>query len=598
MNSIVFSKTSNIFLNSGIIALNYYLDICKNKSDKIYDYTHKLTEDELKIECKELFPLLKEVYYVMGKELYDTSGKNAKEKEEKHYFKKEPFKASRMAKMKTYGIAALITNDQQPISKNKNDADKFIEIFKEEPDFAKKIAETYLKDGKKLKGFDILNSGKVIRNNDQKSGDSKIYLNEPYIKITRLDDFDKRYFERGDKKCYLTGESFKKLVEVKSTSPFLSGSGLKIFDSYLKETSRKISWKAMYLSRFSPKLGLYSYTKGLDSLMCYYFDSDNLINLNEIFHQNLSFYKDERELINNSYESNFKLYNFSEQNEILFMLIYTFYKQFFIECELQTSKSKKYSLMGDSDLEDLPPVSLITFKADKFASTMRPNSFETFNHFRYIIGLISFFEKNELNIQQVLSSLKFLKKSQNEAKNKYRLERQIRNKILGNILSRKSISSELSNLFYKCYSQLIARDSIKHKYKQFHQLMKLAKLYEPIINFGGNLDMNKEIQEKAIKLGISIGMEILKFENSERKPGKDKENARQGRKYVIGLNKSGTLEKFCEAIVRIQSKYCLVISKELIQNLSENNFECVRNFVIIGALNTINPALQNKPQNA
>ena len=278
MTKIIFNKTSNIFLDSGIIALYSYLEKFKSDKDFNYKFDFELHEDHLRIECEELFHLLEDVYFYMGKEIYDTSGKNARKKPDKYYFSKNPFRYEGFFKMKTYGLAALITNDPAPFSRDKEDSGKFEKIYEEDKEFALKIASVYKEKGMKLKRFD-LSGDEVKRNKSQNSGDSKIYLNRPYTKTTRL-EFDEKYLKPGNEFCYLTGEGYEKLVDVQNTSPFIGG--ISNFNSFFKGRDQKISWKAMYLSRFAPKLVLYSYIGNYEDLVCYFFESDSLLNIKKI----------------------------------------------------------------------------------------------------------------------------------------------------------------------------------------------------------------------------------------------------------------------------------------------------------------------------
>ena len=103
------------------------------------------------------------------------------------------------------------------------------------------------------------------------------------------------------------------------------------------------------------------------------------------------------------------------------------------------------------------------------------------------------------------------------------------------------------------------------------------------------------MQEKAFKLGTSIGMAIVRFDNPKNENDK-KSNAKNGRKYIINLHKARTLKQFTDAIIRIQNKYQIIVSGELFrENINEENFELVKQFAIVGALNLINEAL--KPYN-
>lgn len=598
ITEIEFKRTSNIFINTGIVALYQYLKDCKE--DKIFDYEYSfiLDKDSLRVESDKLFTLLEDVYYFMGKELYDTSGKKARETPDKNYFTKEPFSYTPFFKMKTYGLGALITNDPQPAPKEPENAITFDNIVKNDPVFASEIGKVYYEKKMKLKDYELNETGYEFLKNAK--GDSKIFLNEPYIKITRLEKPRKEYFQMGDQVCYLTNESFKKLVDAQNTSPFIKG--LNNFNSFLSPQSQKVSWKAMYLSRFSPKLNLYTYVSGLDTIVCYFFDSNTLENLNTLYQQNRSMFKDSIQMIESNYMSNFKIHSFfnreeklteprdfTGKNETLFALIYTIYKQFLHE--------KGFEEIAEvDDLFDLGfdkiPISLISFKADSFSSTLRPNSFEYFNNFKYVIRLIMYLEKEGVKFSQLLSSLKFQKNSERNSGNKYQLERKGREKVLTLVINGKSVVKELSQLFYQCFTYLIKGDLVG--FKNYEQLYLFISKYELKIN----KKMTQEMQEKAFKLGTSIGMAIVNFDNPKNENDK-KANAKNGRKYIIDLNKSRTLIHFNDAIIRIQNKYQIIVSGDLFrENLNEENFESVKQFAIIGALNKINEAIKPYKSNS
>ena len=589
ITAIKFNRTSNIFINAGIVGLNHYLEEGERLKSFSLPFKKRLSKNELTVECESIPQLLEEVYYLMGKEVYDTSGKNARVKPDKYFFIKSPFSATPFYKMKTYGVGGLITNDPQPTSKDESNSITFKKLVKEDPDFAKDIASFYANRKMSLKGFDVNENG-YVENEKNKKGDSKLFLNEPYIKITRFEPLKPEYLKAGEASCYLTNEKFKKLVDVQNTSPFVKG--LNNFSSHLSATSLKVSWKAMYLSRFSPKLSLYTYVSGLDSIVCFFFDSNNLENLDKLYKKNLPIYKDSIQTIESNYMSNLKVYNFwsskkggetfeeskdfTGKNEIQFVLIYTLYQRLLMDQGIRSANEL------DSFLDlgfDKTPISLMSFQADKFSGTLRPNSFEYFNNFKFILSIIIYLEKNQIDFLAILQSLKFQKTSEKSSANSYQLERKLRDQILGKMLAGKSILKDIELLYFQCFTYLVAGSPIG--FKDFKQLSLLIKLYEPIIN----KKMTKDIQEKAFNLGTSIGIAMI---NSDQSSGK-KSNAKAGRKYIIDLQKSRTRNQFNDAIIRLQNKYQITVSTELFKEmLDDDNFVLVKQYAIIGALNQIN----------
>ena len=593
ITSITFKRTSNIFINAGIIGLNFYLEEGERREVLSLSFAKKLSENELKIEAENIPQLLEEVYYFMGKEVYDTSGKNARVKPDKYYFVKTPFRAIPFYKMKTYGIAGLITNDPVPVAKEEENSTTFKKLTKSDPDFATKIAKHYSINGNSLKGFDVSEDG-FKSNVGIKKGDSKLFLNAPYIKITRLEHLVNNFLKEGEHYCYLTNENFEKLVDVQNTSPFIKG--LNNFSSHLSSASQKVSWKAMYLSRFSPKLCLYSYVSGLDSIICFFIDSNNLIGLNKLFIQNSTFYKDSLQMIDSNYMSNLNVFNFwnekkegerfieprdyTGKNELQFVLIYSMYQNLlFDQGHKSSSEISSFLDLGI----DKTPISLINFRADKFSGTLRPNTFDYFNNFKFILSLIIHFEKEGIEFSQILQSLKFLKNSERNSGSSYQLERKLRDNVFGKILNAKSIIKDLELLYYQCFTYLLKSDNIG--YKNFRQLTLFTLLYEPLIN----QKMTKEIQEKAFNLGTSIGMAILNHEGASDK----KANAKSGRKYLIDLQKSRSVDQFNQAIIRLQNKYQIIVSTELFKEmLDAENFMLIKQFAVIGALNKVNSAIK------
>lgn len=585
MNEIIFKRTSNVFLNVGIISLCEYIkDYIENIDGNNLSY--ELFPDALIVKSNSLFEVLEELYYMMGQEVYDTSMKKQKESPGNAYYIEQEDRFEKFPAKYTMGLASLLTNNAQGVTKEENNSSKIAKLRKTDPQLAQKFENYFQQNNLKLQ--------------------SKIYFNEPYTKITRLEKPNLAYFEPGANKCYLSGEAYKKLVDITNTSPFFSG--LTNFNSHLTTSDKKISWKVMYLSRFAPKYCFYMYNS-LDTIVCYLLESNSLESLQKLYNQSQGVFKDEIVAAEDNYMSNFNFYNFqnqskntenrlapgkdyTEQSETLFMLLYTIYREFLYSQGVQEPMEKELMFLDGLFLDSLHVSSLVTFKADKFSSTLRPNTFEHFNNFKFIIKLFNYLTTQKINFGQVMSSLKFLKRSDRNAKNAYRLERQIRNKVLDKILKQKSILKDIETLFYLCYTYLNSGDSIG--FKNFKMLLTLVNLYEPFINT--NKIMNKEesqkLQEKAIKLGSSIGIKIRDYE------GKDyKANAKQARAYIIGLHKSRTSEQFREALIRLQTKYNLVISNELLYGMNEENFEFIKQFSVIGALNILNNILQTKSNN-
>jgi len=610
MNQIIFKKTSNVFLNTGIISLHYYLERYKEEiacSDEVLFF--ELTNNSLMIRSNKLLDLLEVLYYQMGREVYDTSGKNAREKVDKFFFIKHPFKAEPFAKMKTYGLGELLTNDATPIASKNGKKIKFERLIKEDNAFAIQIADFLHAKGKKLKFFSFVNDGWTEneetngKRRENTGGESEIFIDAGYTKTPEL-DFDKKYFESGEEVCYLSGERRKRLLDTINNTAFSNFSN---FSSFLRTSDKRISWESAYLVRFAPRFTFYMYISGLDSLVCYLFESNDLLTLKKYYRNYSSFFKSEFELIDSNYLSNFKLHafrkiakdsdqressnkDFTEQFEILFMLIYTLYRSILYT---QSTRSSQNEVDTELDLFDeaqiiRDTISLVSFKANKFAGkTFRPDSFENFNQFKFTIRLIKYLENNKVRIDQLMSSLKFLKTSDKNSKNSYRLERQIRNEVLGKILKQQSILQDMETLFYNCFTYLNSGEYVG--FKNYSLLLNLVSLYQPIINKHMEKETAQHLQERAIDLGYSIGISILNYDGGEKQA-----NAKQARTYIIGLHKSRTPQQFREALIRIQTKYGLRVNNDILGGLNEDTFEFIKQFAVISALNLINSVLHPK----
>jgi hypothetical protein len=605
MNKISFHKSANIFLNTGIVALYHYLQKHKENTEVAYAFDFKLTEEELILESEELFTLLEDVYYLMGKEVYDTSGKNALEKADKYFFVKEPFKAEAFAKMKTYGLGALITNDPTAVASKKGRKIKFENLINEDRDFAIKIALFLQSKGKKLKFYSFDEAGELVENPiisgkkrvENKGGESEIFIDAPYTKTSEI-TINNAFFEPGDEICYLTGEQYKKLTSSKSVSPFISYTGITNFNSFLNLGDKNISWKAMYLSRFSPKLSFHQYVNGLDSLVIYLYNSNNLLNLNNIYRQN-NIQKDTVQLIEGNFMSNFELAKFNDkwkdfyigQHDNLFVLLYTFYRRV-LKSQITNieEKSAEDNPFEDSNFKHIP-VSLVYFRANSTGDTMRPNTFEEVNNFRFLVRMIYFLEKKGIDFAAIFKGLLLLKPSLRGKKNYIQLERQFRDKVLGKLIKTKPIIQEMESLFFDCFRYTMANENVG--FKNYKQLLLLLNLYEPIVKYGGNKYMNPELQQRAINLGKSIGQGILNYDANQSKTA----NAKQGRAYIIAIRKARTLTQFLDELTRILFKFGNSISNDILREINQENFIYIKQFATISALNQLNSALHSSNSN-
>lgn len=593
MEQIEFNKSSNIFVNTGIIALYRYLVKLKTLNADFEDIEYQLQKDKLIIEHPNLLKILEEAYYIMGSEVYNTASAEQKRKSENAYYDEEKDTFYRFPRMNTLGLTALFTNNAQGTTRKKENSPKLAELEKAKPEIATKIKEFYKASNLKI--------GK------------KVYLNEPYSKITTI-SLDKKYFEKGDLVCPILGESFKVLTTGQNISPFLSGLGN--FNSFLDSSDRKVSLKAIFLIRFSPALAMFSYYNMYDSISCSFFNSTDLISINELYKDGFFFTKDQMETFKIPFQKNVHLHSFRYVKkdggeyelgggnesyspiEITFLILYTFYKQkFSTELSIEEMDDSEFDLFEGTSFEN-KPISVITFKADKFASTMRPNFYEEYSNVKLMIRLFHLLETNEklrIPIDELWRGLVFKSQKSETIKDfnkKQRTQRFYRESFLKNLLSAKSNLETVQDLFSKAYLRLSGNEDTG--FRRYDILTKFLIIYQPLIKFGG-INMDKNLQQRAINLGKSIGQSILNYE-SPKTPNEKKSNAKNGRKYIIGLNKSRTIDQFRINIIRIQQKYGVSVANEILENLDEKNYQAIKQYAIIGALNTLNTVLSSQNQ--
>jgi len=591
ITTITFRKTANMFINVGVVGLSRFIEKYKIAyPDKFPSLNvSPLSKNELTIDCDRLMEFLEEVYYFMGEEIYDTPSQKQMDENYNVYYIEKFNEFKRFPKMNTYGLTHLLTNNAQGVTRKKANAPKIKQLEKDNPILAERI-----------KGYFESQNIKML---------SKVYLNEPYTKITRL-ELNENHLLEGNKQCPIIGESFKALVEAKNVSPFVSG--LANFNSFLNSSEKYISWKAMYLIRFAPALCYYSYQNNYETLICNFFNSNNLKNIATLYANPMFRQKEEMAKINFSLNFNLKDFSIKKkggedikiettkdavwESEIAFMLLYTFYKDQF-EGQMideENEEEDSFDPFADNPLDKIP-ISLVTFRADKFASTLRPLFYEEYNNVKYILRLIYTLESSDIKFQPIWQGLKLNSpKSTTIKKNDYNkgkvVERQIRAEVFGKILKGKTIVPDIEKLFFDSYKYLLANEN--PGYRSYKKLLVFLLLYEKSINFENHKNMNENLQQRAVKLGKSLSYGILNFETPKDYNAK-KANAKGGRKYIIRLHKARTLEQFTEALISIMQKYGVSISNEILENINDKNFIMVRQYAVIGALNGINAVLSH-----
>jgi hypothetical protein len=593
MTRITFKHTGNVYLNAGIVGIAVTLtnyDLWRQNVTPALpplglerDRDWGFEGNSLWIEAEEPLELLNRLYMVMGHRYYNSSTKDALDKMTNYWYEPETDEFHAFPKMKTYGFGALLTNDAA--GKTPNEANTIRrKAIKEDDAFGQLLLRRYTEHFEE-KGLKL---------------GQQLYVNEPYAKITRL-KLTEADLEPGKNICPLTGEGFKRLQSADCVSP--TTAGLTNFMSNLSRKGDKIGWKALYAVRFAPVLALYRYVGGLDTLYCYFYDHPRLGSLFNIYGQvqNKVYLeagaKQEANHLNNinlaalslggRKGAQLKGGDFVHPNEVLFQLIYTFSQALY---DVATDRSGKLKYAEDEE-----HINLYLLRADKFAGTMRPNTFTAFNHFAYVRRYIVAAERAGIDWGQVLASLRIHLPGKERDWAKERLPREA---VLKRLMVGQTFVAELKAIYLGGFAHLLTGNNKDLGYKRWDQLTKLLKFNEfgPMNN---HPQEEKDFHELAYKLGTQIGMAIMDSGDGGSSP---REVAKSGRKYIIDLDKSRTYEDFLEAIKRIQLRYERSVSRELFVNrIDDTNFRKAKLLATIGALNVLNSNLSSKsstPENA
>ena len=621
MQRITFTYSGNVFLDNGAVALYHYLqqaslltqhqNLQSLQSFELQEEKHfglKVATDKepehLWVEHSRLFELLEELYYAMGREVYDTYTYKQHQEGGNLYFAATGEVISKFPKMNTYGFTELLTNNAQGGTRREENTRKFKDIANKEPTLAALIEE----------GF-VANRVKRLQ---------KIYFSEPYTKITRLEPPTAAHFASGPNRCYLTGEGVKKLVEAQNISPFLSSS-MTMFNSALSTSDKKVSWKALYLSRFAAAACLYQYPNKLrEALNVYFLHADSLEHLHTVVADRLcrgvqnGYGVEQLREEKVEFQRNFrasealgKPADFVGVYEMLFIVLYSLREQV-LRAELPAMEDPSAAPQEPTELAWKDPTELLVptplrgplalyfIRAESFAATMRPKIFDKLFNFHYAIGLIGHLLQQQIPVRAALQSLKVLKPSQRKAANAFQQERQLRERVLGRMLQGQSILADVESLFYDCYGYLL--DGLNDPKnglggKHYQALLRLTDSYEQLTN--PLLMEQPALQERAIKLGAQIGQGILNYQDraSDREKlstSQRQANAKQGRKYIVALRKARRYPDFLEQLGRVQIRYGLLVSREFLDTLTETEFPWVKQFVLLSALNQLNGELNPK----
>ncbi len=597
---ITFHRSGHPYINAGIIGVHAYLQQAKRAQqnaeyngkytleDKWVEllpkHTYELQADRLSISTDEPIKLLEELYYAMGRDHYGTSTRKALQKLENAYYDEKENAFRRFPAKSTYGFGHLLTNNAAP--KMRYDSNLF---SRSKPE---KLS---------IEQIQVVEKAEQYFEEQDIKLQKQIYLNEPYIKITRLGLIEADLLP-GKKYCPVTGEGFKKLQRANNVSP--SASGLINFMSGIGTKAEKVGWKALYLVRFVPVLAFYRYTNGLDKLFTYVYDTGDLVSLNRLFenwNRVIKLQPSVKQQIDHL--ANFKLTPIYEKNadaaggstdfvlpnELLFHLIYTINYQ---ATGRGSATDTDTGLLMDNRAQQ---INFYLIQANKFSNTIRPVLIERFTHFDRTQRIIRLGRQIEgFDWKKLLGTLP-LRKPNYSKQNAFEMSRVTRDTVLHKLMYGQDFTAELARFAYDCYGLRLAGENIG--YKSFKQLALFIEHFilkpNSTITMEQQHKLTPETRVKAYNLGTSIGEQIMRHGDSTDTPTT---RAKAGRKYTVQLNKARNYNDFLAAIVRLTIRFDgLVPSKDLLQSmLTEDNYESIKYLTVLGAMTRINSKLSRE----
>ncbi len=170
-----------------------------------------------------------------------------------------------------------------------------------------------------------------------------------------------------------------------------------------------------------------------------------------------------------------------------------------------------------------------------------------------------------------------------EGKKAFELNNHIfRNRILQRVLQKKPILQDIEELAF--------RKSLQQAFPYVSNLLDFTRHYQPIIQEG--LGMTKEQIEVAVNLGKQIVI-------SAREAAKDVSSSNFDRVKgdLFALRKTRTVTDFLEQLNRIQFRYNIVISNQILGGIFQDStvsFVDFKSYCLLSALNTYNNYKRDK----
>ena len=515
--------------------------------------TVEINSNELIITGDDLENKLLSIYNEVAKKHWDISNQNQIERNDGFYYDESKDEFVRFPKVEPTGYAALI-HDAQRLALGKDNYPKIEDIKANRPELYAKICEYAQKEKIKIDKM------------------KKVLLNERNTAIPIINKMD---FSPGEKKCFICGEAYKNTEEIKSFSAFIGGSGS--FTNYSSGGGKteRVCYKCRLLQVLSTDFAFWNNDFKHKMVYVFFFQHTDLYKQNQLLEATKSLLLPLESMRLNSYKSNYEMENNVKGYypglvyEYMLGLLYTLFKKYDIIQDNQTMYMETLEIIPSEFLE----AELYYLSAKKFSkkkNVYRPTRSEKLNNLYY---LFDFFKKLKDEIKRdffaILGSF-CLPYKENRENNKYV------NKIAENIIRVRSIISEAETVAAIKFSE-------DNNYN-FDVILNMIKFYESYINYGGNSNMEDALRDRAVNLGTQVGYRIYEKEK-ERNKGK-KPSGSAGKGEIISMKKCRRLSQFLEQLIRLQSKYEFIISKDITDNINEENFGYFRQFTIISAMNT------------
>lgn len=543
LQMITFIKTSDPFQSAGLATLVDYLEDLKAP-----ELSYAISGESVTISSPEVEKVLIAAYEHVCGEYFDISGQKAREESAGIYYDTIKGTFHRYPKVKQVGYAQLINNSRpMPRAEGKKMS----------------IKVGGMEDSLRAKLFQF-----VIDEKMKVSDKDTIYIDDRNTAVPKMNELN---IQPGQSTCIICGDKYAKTYETVKFSPFLGGKSAGLNYVSMTKNPEKACWKCVYLNRLSVGKFLYrSEIKGNkdQKLFCFsfYVDTlDGMIKVNNRFLP-LNFVFDFLKKQSINFRTNFALFTddlniirCQHFNETLLALLFTVYNKF----KTMLPDTDEISWLREIEKVLTYNTSVFYIFARKFGDTVRPQTSGSYTELSYLFSLFGLTTPGGM-VAMFHATVDYSVLDGNK-QNLYEMALSDRDEWAKAVLSKQPTIG------------IVERLVCRNVNRSYNQAIDFLKIYESYIYYGGNMAMNDEIRDLAIKLGSQIGMYALQDKNPKAGKGK-----------IIQLRKSRNLESYLDVLISLQTRYGVVLNRELLNQINEENFEYVRQFSIIQAMNIVN----------